>query len=104
MDVLVEKKAEDVILLDIRGLSSIADHFVICTGTSDRQLDALSDAVQATFGSLGRSPLHIEGTATSGWILMDYNEVIIHAFAPAERAYYQLERLWQDARLVVHIQ
>jgi len=104
VDLVVDKKAEDVVLLDIQGLSPIADYFVICTGTTDRQLAAIVEAVEAALKPLGRSPLHVEGTPASGWVLMDYSDVITHIFGPQERAYYQLERLWEDARLVVRIQ
>jgi ribosome-associated protein len=104
VDVLVDKKAEDVVLLDIQGLSPIADYFVICSGASERQIAAIAEAVETTLKPLGRLPLHVEGNHTSGWVLMDYSDVIIHVFGPQERAYYQLERLWEDARLVVHIQ
>ena len=104
VDLVVDKKAEDVVLLDIQGLSPIADYFVICSGATERQIAAIVEAVEATLKSLGRLPLHVEGAHSSGWVLMDYSDVIIHVFGPQERAYYQLERLWQDARLVVHIQ
>jgi len=100
----VDKKAEDVVLLDIQGLSSIADYFVICSGASERQIAAIVEAVETTLKSSGRLPLHVEGDHTSGWVLMDYGDVILHVFGPRERAYYQLERLWKDARLIVHIQ
>lgn len=104
VDVAVDKKAEDVVLLDIRGLSPIADYFVICSGTTDRQIAAIVEAIEAALKSEGHSLLHMEGTPDSGWVLMDCSDVIIHVFGPRERAYYQLERLWADARLVVRIQ
>lgn len=104
MDAAVDKKAEDVVLLDIRGLSPIADYFVICSGTTDRQVAAIAEAVETASRSLGRPPLHVEGKPDSGWVLLDCSDVIVHVFGPRERAYYQLERLWADARLVVRIQ
>ena len=104
VDAAVDKKAEDVVLLDIRGLSPIADYFVICSGTTDRQVAAIAEAVETTSRSQGRPPRHVEGKPDSGWVLLDCSDVIVHVFGPRERAYYQLERLWADARLVVHIQ
>lgn len=105
VDVIVDKKGEDVILLDLRGLTPLTDYFVICSGTSERQLDALLAAVrETTKKSLGVLPLHIEGEPSSGWILMDYGSVVVHLFAPELRVYYDLEGLWRDGRIVVRIQ
>ncbi len=104
VDVAVDKKAEDVVLLDIRGLTPIADYFVICSGSTERQIAALIETLELTLKALERAPLHVEGEPRSGWVLMDYGDVIVHVFGPRERAYYQLERLWEDARLVVRIQ
>ncbi len=104
VDAVVDKKAEDVVLLDIRGLSPIADYFLICSGATDRQIAAIVEAIETALKAEGRSPLHVEGTPDSGWVLLDCSDVIIHVFGPRERAYYQLERLWEDARLVVRIQ
>lgn len=104
VDAAADKKAEDVVLLDIRGLSPIADYFVICSGATDRQIAAIAEAVETTSRSLGQPPLHVEGQPDSGWVLLDCSDVIVHVFGPRERAYYQLERLWSDARLVVRIQ
>lgn len=103
VDAVVDKKAENVVLLDIRGLTPIADYFVICSGSTERQIAAIAEAVEAALKPLGRSPFHVEGTHTSGWVLMDCSDVIVHIFGVQEREYYQLERLWKDARLVVHI-
>jgi len=103
--VITDKKGEDVLLLDLRGLSILTDYFVICSGTSERQLGALLDAIrETTKKSLGIRPLHVEGEPDSGWILMDYGSVVVHLFAPELRAFYDLEGLWREGRVVVRIQ
>jgi len=105
VDVIVDKKGEDIILLDLRGLTTLTDYFIICSGTTERQLDALLAAVrEMTKKSLGILPLHIEGDPSSGWILMDYGSVVVHLFAPELRVYYDLEGLWRDGHVVVRIQ
>jgi len=105
VDLLVDKKAEDVLLLHIGELTTIAEYFVICSGTSERQLrtlvSALREEVKAAYGII---PLHIEGDASSGWILADYGAVVVHLFAPELRAFYDLEGLWREGRVVVRIQ
>lgn len=105
VDAIAEKKGEDILLLDIRGLSVLTDYFVICSAVSERQLGALLEAVrEATKRSRGVPPLRIEGDPASGWILMDYGSVVVHIFAPELRAFYDLEGLWRDGRVVVRIQ
>ena len=105
VDLIVEKKGEDVLLLDIRDLSVLTDYFVICSGVSERQLGALLEAVrEMTKQSLGIIPPRIEGDPASGWILMDYGSVVVHIFAPELRAFYDLEGLWREGRIVVRIQ
>jgi len=90
--------------MDIRPVSTIADYFVICSGTSERQLQALHDAVRTGVGERGIPLVHTEGTAASGWMLMDYGTVIVHLLSPPTRHYYNLEQLWKDAKTVVRIQ
>lgn len=105
MDTLVEKKGEDVLLLEIRELSTIADYFVICSGISERQLRTLLSSVrEAVKEAHGLLPLHVEGDPSSGWILMDYGAVVVHLFAPELRVFYDLEELWQDGQIVVRFQ
>jgi ribosome-associated protein len=94
----------DIILLDIGDVSLLADYFVICTADSERQLTAISEAITEIAKKLGVRPLGVEGVASSGWLLIDFGSVIAHIFAPEQRAYYQLERLWGDAVKVVHVQ
>lgn len=104
VDIASDKQAGDIILLDIRGLTTIADYFVICSANTDRQIGAITDALLETLGKAGVSPLHSEGLGQSGWVLMDYGDVIVHIFTPAERAYYGLEKLWSAGATILHIQ
>lgn len=94
----------DVVLLDIRKVSLLADYFVICTADSDRQVQAIFEAVSEELKKAGLLPLGTEGVASSGWVLMDFGSVIAHIFSPEQREYYQLERLWSNAVKVVHVQ
>ena len=91
-------------LLDARGVCSFADYFVMCSAQSSRQIDAIYNEIMHSLKSEGLLPNHREGTVDSGWMLLDYGDVIIHIFAPAERDYYQLDELWIQARPVVRIQ
>ena len=104
VDILADRKAVDVVLLDIRPVASFADYFVICSGTSERQMQALTDAVVEALEPEGAKPVQIEGTPDSGWILMDYGDVIVHIFYPPTRDYYRLERIWAEAPTVVRVQ
>lgn len=91
-------------LLDTRGICSFADYFVIFSGQSGRQINAIYDDVLHSLKKEGVSPNHREGTVDSGWMLLDYGDVIVHIFAPDERDYYQLDQLWGQAHPVVRIQ
>src|SRR5579884_3303078 len=104
VDIAADRQAVDVVLLDIRSMASFADYFVICNGTSERQIKAIVDTVLETLEREGFNALHVEGTPTSGWVLIDFGSVILHVFAPAEREYYRLERLWADAQTIVRVQ
>lgn len=104
VDLIVEKKGSDVTLLDISPISVIADYFVICSGTSERQVQAIVEEVVDRVKADNIRPLHVEGMPSSGWMLIDYGSVIVHIFAPATREYYQLEKLWSKAKTVVKIQ
>ena len=104
VDVLEDKKGEDILLLDIREVGSLADYFVICSGTSDRMLDALMDAVIKQLRSEDHLRAKVEGTAQDGWMLADYGDVILHVFSPTRREYYRLEDLWSEGRIVLHLQ
>ncbi len=105
MDVLTDRKGEDILLLDIHEVSVLADYFVICSGTSERQLGALRASVREEMKkAMGIFPLRVEGKPSSGWVLMDYGSVVVHLFAPELRAFYDLEDLWREGRVVVRIQ
>lgn len=105
VEILDEKKGEDILLLDLIGVCSFADYFIICTGTSDRMLRALSDDVSKKLKlEASLMPHSLEGDAHTGWILIDYGDVILHLFSPLRREYYQLEELWQDGKVLLRIQ
>ena len=91
-------------MLDLQPLNTIADYFVICSGESDRQLKAILTAIDEGLGQdFGREP-RVEGTADTGWILLDYGDVVVHIFSVALRDYYRIERLWSKATPVVVVQ
>jgi ribosome-associated protein len=104
VDIASDRQAQDIILLDIREIASFADYFVICSGTSERQIKAVVDTVVETLQQDGFYPVHTEGAPSSGWVLIDYGSVIVHVFAPEEREYYRLERLWGEAPTIVRVQ
>ena len=103
VELAADKKATDIVLLDVRALTSMADYFVICSGASDRQLAAISDGVIEGTKAGGARPLSREGAPASHWLLIDYGSVIVHVMSGPEREYYQLEKLWADAALLVHL-
>jgi ribosome-associated protein len=99
-----DKKAVDIVLLDVGALTAVADYFVICSGGSERQLAAIADGIAAGLKDEGVAPIGREGAAGAHWVLMDFGSVIVHVFAPPERDYYQLERLWADAPTLLRVQ
>ncbi|MFC1993587.1 ribosome silencing factor [Chloroflexota bacterium] len=104
VEVASDKQASDVVLLDAREVCSFADYFVICSGESDRQIKTIYEEIEHVLKKEGVKPLHREGTIGSGWLLLDFGDVIVHIFAPFEREYYQLDRLWSQAAPIVRIQ
>ena len=96
----LDKKAEDVVVLDVGKLTSVADYLVLCSGGSDRQVRAIADHIDGTLAQQRVHPLSIEGLSTSQWVLMDYADVVVHIFRTDVRAHYALERLWGDAKQV----
>jgi len=96
----LEKKALDVTVLDLSGLTVIADYFVICSRESTTQVKAVAEFIEQEFAQKRIRPLGVEGAAHSHWILLDYGDVIIHVFEKETRAYYNLEKLWMDAKAV----
>jgi len=99
-----DKQAGDIVLLDARKVCSFADYFVICSGESERQLRAIYDEIEHTLKREEVLPHHHEGTVNSGWLLLDYGNIIVHIFAALEREYYQLDKLWSKANPVLRIQ
>jgi ribosome-associated protein len=97
VELAVGKKAENVILIDLRRVTNIADYFVICTARSDVQVGAVADAVVEGLTAAKHKVWHAEGYQVRSWILLDYVEVVVHIFLPEARDYYALERLWGDA-------
>jgi ribosome-associated protein len=92
------------VLLDVCGLCGFADYFVICTGESQRQLRAITDDIAKTLKKEGSIPTHYEGSSDSGWLLIDYGDVIIHVFGNEEREFYNLDELWSAGKTVLRIQ
>ena len=96
----LDKNAEDLVILDLRGLSTVADFFVVTSAHSTTQADTIVEAVRMTLKGAGTRPRHQEGSAESGWLLLDYIDVIVHVFVGVTRHFYALERLWGDAPLL----
>ena len=103
VDLAADKLAEDILLLDLRGLASFADYFVIMSAESSRQIEALEEDLTQSLKDAGVSRHRREGAPGSGWVLLDFSDVIIHIFSPEEREFYDLERLWSRAPQVVRV-
>ncbi len=104
IDAIESKKGSNIVLLDMQKVSAFTDYFLLCSGESVRQLKAIAEGVQETLDKHGKKRIGREGSAESGWLLLDYADLLIHVFSPAQRAYYALEDLWRDAQTVVKIQ
>ena len=104
VDMLEERKAENILLLDVQEVTILADYFVICSATSERQIRALSGDLSRQLKAEVGKPLNIEGQADSGWVLVDYGDVIVHIFSPSMRTFYDLEGFWKEAKTVVRFQ
>ena len=104
MEVASDKQASNIVLLDARGVCSFADYFVICAGDTERQIRTIYDEIELSLKKEGVLPHHHEGTIHSGWLLLDYGDVIVHIFGTLEREYYQLDELWHEAKPVLRIQ
>jgi ribosome-associated protein len=103
VEVAASKKAANILMLDMREVTLLADYYILCDGTSTRQIDAISDELLDKLKREGTRPAMIEGTPESGWVLIDFGSVIAHIFSPEQRRYYQLEELWQEAPIVVRM-
>lgn len=104
VNALEDKKGEDIILLDIKGIVSFTDYFILCTATSNRMLNALTDGViektRVEHGKKGR----IVGTADSGWMIIDYGDIVVHIFDADLRRYYKMEELWDEGKVLLRLQ
>ncbi len=99
-----DKQAHDIVLLDLRDLTTVADYFVICTAESERQIRAVVNALDEELTKVGAKNPRVEGTSETGWVLLDFSDVIIHVFSPEQREFYRLERLWKQAQPLVVVQ
>ncbi len=97
VDAALDKKASDLLVLNLSGVSSIADYFVICSAGSERQSQAIAEAIEERLARMGRRARSVEGRAGGRWILLDYGDVLFHVFLEEARRFYALERLWGDA-------
>ena len=96
IEAMAAKKGQDIVKMDLRGISMITDYFVICSGGNAPQIKAICDHVDDELGKCGVAPLRIEGYQDAHWVLMDYGDFVVHIFYGDDRAYYDLERLWGD--------
>ncbi len=103
VDLASEKLAEDIVMLDLRRVAPFADYFIIMSAESARQIEALEEDITKALKDADVSRFHREGTPHSGWVLLDFSDVVIHIFNPEEREFYALERLWSQAPQVVRI-
>lgn len=94
------KKAVDIRVLDLTGITSFTDHFIICTGKNTRQIQAISDEIGLRLKDRGELPSSLEGYKQAEWILADYGDFLVHVFSEKSRAYYDLERLWRNAAII----
>jgi ribosome-associated protein len=102
-ELALERKAEDVVVLDVTGISSATDHFLLATGNSDVQVKAIAEHILEELKKGGERPEHVEGLEGGRWVLLDYIDYVVHVFHPQARQFYQLESLWGDApRLEMH--
>ena len=103
VDLASEKLAEDIVMLDLRQVAPFADYFIIMSAESARQIEALEEDITKALKDADVKRFHREGTPISGWVLLDFSDVVIHIFSPEEREFYALERLWSKAPQVVRI-
>lgn len=98
------KKGEDIILIDLQDIAIFADYFVICSGSTDRMIQALVDSAIDQVKKEFRINARVEGQSEDGWMLVDYGDIILHIFSPQRRDYYRLEELWSEGKVLLHVQ
>ncbi len=99
-EIILSKKGYDIKILDLQGISSVADYFVICSADSDIQVKAITDEIEKRLRKQGIKPYNREGTTTNTWVLLDYIDVVVHVFKHETRLHYSLEKLWGDAHTI----
>jgi ribosome-associated protein len=104
VNAITERLGSDIVMLDMQDVSLLADYFIICNADSTPQFKAILDEVEKQAKASGGRRLRVEGEPSSGWVLLDYGAVVVHVFDPELRAYYNLEELWKQARLIVRVQ
>ena len=98
IEAAIDKKAQDIVWLDLSGICSFTDNFIVCTGTSSRHNQTIADSIDEKLRKQGVRPLHIEGKSEGDWILMDYVDFVVHIFSARAREFYDLERLWRSGK------
>jgi ribosome-associated protein len=104
VDTLEDKKGEDIVLIDVHAVTSFTDYFIICTGTSNRMLNALADAINEKTREQHQKKGRVEGTPDAGWIVLDYGDIVVHIFDDELRKFYQLEELWKEGKILLRVQ
>ena len=101
---LEDKKGEDIVLIDIKDIASFTDYFVLCTGTSDRMLDALASGAIDEVRKKYKKKSKKQGNSRDGWVVVDFGDVVLHLLSPDQRDYYQIEELWEDGKVLLRLQ
>jgi ribosome-associated protein len=101
---LEDKKGEDIVLIDLKDIVSFTDYFIICTGSSDRMLDALAKAAIEDIRAKHKKKGKLQGFSRDGWVIVDYGDVVVHLFSPDQRDFYNLEELWEDGKVLLRLQ
>lgn len=104
VEIASEKQASNIVLLDVRDICTFSDYFVICSGDNERQIRTIYEDIEQSLKKESEITHHNEGTIDSGWLLLDYGDVIVHIFSDEERHFYRLDELWREARPVIRIQ